>query len=213
MFTGLIEEIGKVKNIIRVAGTLQVCIEVPGKGSGEWDVKNGDSVSVDGVCLTVVKSQDNKFWVDVSRETQQRSTLRFIKPGNPVNLERALRVGQPMGGHFVYGHVDGLGRIKHLSQQGSEHILYIQPEATLLNSLVEKGSIACDGISLTIAELRNDSFSVVIIPYTFKHTTLQWKKPGDFVNIELDIIGKYVARFLHKEERITEDFLRAKGFL
>lgn len=213
MFTGLIEKIGKVKNVNRNAGMMQVCIELPEKESIGWEVKNGDSISVDGVCLTVVKSQKNLFWVDVSRETQHRSTLKFIKPGDRVNLERALRAGQPMGGHFVYGHVDGLGRIKHFSLQGADRILSIQTDRKLLNFLVEKGSIACDGISLTIAELRNDSFSVVIVPYTFEHTTLQWKKPGDFVNLEVDIIGKYVAQFLHKDEQITEEYLKAKGFL
>lgn len=213
MFTGLIEAIGEIKKRQTRGGVQQFSIEVMQNLSSDWVLKKGDSISVDGVCLTVVESKDRTFSVDISSETEQRSTLKFLRIGDRVNLERALKIGERLGGHFVTGHIDGTGRIRRFSTHAPERILEISLEKKFLKYAVEKGSIAIDGISLTVAGLNTYSVSIAIIPFTFNHTTLRWKKVGDAVNIELDIIGKYIERLLSPQKELMLTHLKEAGFI
>ncbi len=195
MFTGLIEEVGKVKGITRKADGLTVSIEA---GNILDDIKIGDSIAVNGVCLTVVSLSDRGFSFDVSKETLDRSNLKYLKIGDYVNLERALKVSDRLGGHIVQGHVDTVGSITKITPLGEHTIFEIEIPPEYLNLVVEKGSIAIDGISLTINSIKNNRLSFNIIPHTIKSTNLQFRKVGDLVNIEFDIIGKYVWNMLEK---------------
>ena len=193
MFTGIIEEVGNVQ-----------AIQVGGQG-GEMTiaarqvlggVRHGDSIAVDGCCLTAVRFDARSFTVEVSPETVARTTLKSLRAGSQVNLERALRVGDRMGGHYVNGHVDGIGRISSIEPEGNSHTVSITVDADLMRYVVEKGSVAVDGISLTVAGIAGDTFSIAVIPATTELTTLLKKGVGAQVNIECDIIGKYVEKFL-----------------
>jgi len=185
------------------------------------DVRTGDSISVSGVCLTVTDLKAGAFTVDVSGETLSRSTLARLKLADEVNLERALRFVDRLGGHLVSGHVDGVGRIQTKEQQQRSWILKIGIEERLSRYVIEKGSIAVDGISLTVNRCENTAFEVNIIPETGKVTTILEKKVGDLVNIETDLIGKYIEKFFLREQSsepekrssvIDEDMLRKHGF-
>jgi riboflavin synthase len=156
----------------------------------------GDSISVNGVCLTAVTVQDGRFTVDVSPETLRVTTIGSFATGRAVNLERPLRADARLGGHFVLGHVDGVGRVRALRKDGASYWFDIDSPAGVAKYLIEKGSIALDGISLTIAKLDGRAFGVQIVPYTWQHTALAFAKPGDPVNLEADVLGKYVARLL-----------------
>lgn len=208
MFTGLIEEVGKVKEINRKVDGINVSIEA--KNILE-DIKIGDSVAVNGVCLTVVSLSDRGFSFDVSKETLDRSNLKFLKIGEYVNLERALKVSDRLGGHIVQGHVDTVGSITKITPLGEHTIFEIEIPSEYLNLVVEKGSIAIDGISLTINSIKNNRLFFNIIPHTIKSTNLQFRKVGDMVNIEFDVIGKYVwnmlEKFKGKEETSLEKLL------
>jgi riboflavin synthase len=200
MFTGLIEGIGKVTGIIRTRGEMNVTI-MPLFDMSDSGI--GDSISVNGACLTITGIRDRSISMDVSQETVSRSTLDQFKQGDEVNLERAMRLTDRLGGHLVSGHVDGVGRILKIEQVQRSWLIRIGIDEDLVRYTIEKGSIAVDGISLTINSCQNRSFEVNIIPETARQTTILRKKAGDLVNIETDLIAKYIEKFLLKE-RFTE---------
>ncbi|WP_448587990.1 riboflavin synthase [Thermocrinis sp.] len=191
MFSGLVEEVGKVEELRLVPGGAKLKVR-----SGLTELKIGDSVSVNGVCLTLVEWDGMVMNFDLSQETLSRSNLRFLKRGDVVNLERALKVGDRIGGHFLQGHVDFTSRIEVFSQKGSHWELRISLPEEYLEYVVEKGSIGIDGISLTINSVEQGSVSINIIPHTHEHTNLKHRKVGDLVNVELDLLGKYVINYL-----------------
>ncbi len=214
MFTGLIEEIGKVTRLQPAAAGLTVTIEAP---QITGDLKVGDSVAVEGICLTVTALTPPQFTVDAVHETLKRSTLGNIKTGVPVNLERALRVGDRLGGHFVQGHVDGVGRIEKIESTGNMIWLSVAIPEEFGAYVIEKGSIALDGISLTVAKKEDSRIGLAIIPHTFRNTTLQFKRPGDGVNLEFDMIAKYIENLLRSKSggasKITDSWLQEQGFI
>jgi riboflavin synthase len=190
MFTGLIETTGRVDRVeTRGQGrVMRVATSIAG------ELAPGDSVAVNGVCLTVVTHDDSGFDVEVSPETLRATTLGDFAAGRVVNLERPLRADARLGGHFVLGHVDGLGRIKSVRAEGDYHWVDVEFPATFSPLLIPKGSVAVDGISLTVASLGSSVFGVQIVPFTWTGTALQAARAGDAVNLEGDVIGKYVAR-------------------
>lgn len=193
MFTGLIEDVGKVyrRQMRRGSAILTLSTNLP---LGKMDI--GSSIAVNGACLTIVEKAKGRFMVDVSPETLERTNFRKIRPGDRVNLERPLRLKDRLGGHLVTGHVDGIGVIEKIKKQGEFTFFLFQISKSLYPLLVPKGSVAVDGISLTVNECEKGSFSVAIIPFTLKHTNLRRLRVGDRVNIETDILGKYVQRLL-----------------
>ena len=211
MFTGLIEEVGTLRAVRRGAHSAVLSIGAETVLSG---LKTGDSVAVNGVCLTVTAQDSGGFTADVMHETLNRSSLGALAPGSPVNLERAMAADSRFGGHIVSGHIDGTGSV--LSQRREDNAVWvtIKTPAPLLRYIVEKGSIAIDGVSLTVAAVTDTDFSVSIIPHTGAQTILLGKKPGEPVNLECDVIGKYVEKMLtpHKSSGITMDFLAQHGF-
>ena len=212
MFTGIIEEIGVIKNIKR--GTKSSILTIEGNVIFE-DLKLGDSVAVNGVCLTVTTIYKNTFTADVMFETLNRSSLGSLNIGSNVNLERAMSANGRFGGHIVSGHIDGTGKIINKKVVDNAVLYYVSADKKILNYIIEKGSIAIDGISLTIVDITNSYFSVSIIPHTLSNTILTQKNIGDIVNLENDCIGKYVKRFMSIEEKssnITEEFLMKNGF-
>lgn len=218
MFTGLVEGIGSVRAVILSGQDMRLTISPQFDMS---DTRLGDSISVNGVCLTVTDLSGEGFSVDVSRETLSRSTLGYLKRGEKVNLERALRLNDRLGGHMVLGHVDGMGRILKKEQKDRSWVFRISLESRLSRYLVEKGSVAVDGVSLTVNQWDRNGFEVNIIAQTGKETTILNKRVGDPVNIETDLIGKYVEKFLQRNgfrERtgarspISEEMLRDHGF-
>ena len=218
MFTGIVEELGTVAGIRRGARSAVLQIRA---GTVLEDLKIGDSVAVNGICLTVVALGTDSFSADVMHETLDRSALGELKPGSPVNLERAMAAGGRFGGHIVAGHVDGTGRVRALRRDGNAVWYTIQAPPEVLRYVVEKGSIAVDGISLTVARVGEDWFSVSVIPHTAAVTALGRRRVGDRVNLECDVIGKYVEKLLQPlrpqpEERgggLTREFLARNGIL
>jgi len=216
MFTGLIQDIGRIHTVERKGGGISLTISTQlDLGS----VKVGDSICVDGACLTVVKLSGKTFTVEASAETLQRTNLAKAKSGQAVNLETALRMSDPLGGHLVTGHVDGTGEIKQVTPEGNSSRYRFQVPLEIANYLVAKGSVAVDGISLTVAESHDQEFSAVIIPHTAERTALGKKKPGDKVNLEVDLIAKYVEKFVRQKyspdreiSRIDASFLAEHGF-
>jgi len=209
MFTGLIQRVGTVKRVSRGAGlVLEIAADAP------WakPLEAGESVAVNGVCLTVVKCEGSRFTADVLRETESRTGLGELVPGAKVNLERALRAGDAMGGHIVQGHVDCRGAISAKVPKGRDFQLRVKCGRVLAAQSVLKGSITIDGVSLTISALGDDWLGVDLIPTTAKDTTLGSKKVGDVVNLEGDIIGKYVAKNM-PDKGLTEEKLAAAGFV
>ncbi len=192
MFTGLIESTGRIERIEPAAAGRRMWIATP----NALALSSGDSVSVSGVCLTVTEAGARGFATDVSPETLRVTTLGEATPGRLVNLERPLRADGRLGGHFVLGHVDGVGRVRDLRPDGEARWLTVDVPEALAALLIPKGSIAIDGISLTIAALDGGRVSVQIVPFTWEHTTLSAAQAGDRVNIEGDVIGKYVARLV-----------------
>lgn len=216
MFTGIIEEKGRMQRLEIGGSTCKMHISAKKVLDG---TKIGDSIAVNGVCLTVVKISATGFVADVMPETLERSTLGKLKPGNSVNLERAMAADGRFGGHIVSGHIDGTGRIAEVKQQGNAVWYRIEASENLMRYIVEKGSIAIDGISLTVAKVTAGDFSVSIIPHTLGETILGEKAPGDMVNLENDMIGKYVERLFSfqepkqkKESTLTKEFLFQAGF-
>ncbi|HOM82557.1 MAG TPA: riboflavin synthase [Armatimonadota bacterium] len=193
MFTGIVEAIGTVQEAVLTGGALRLTIEAPELLA---DAVVGESVSVNGVCLTVTTTGPRGACFDVVPETVRRTTLRMLRPGDRVNLERALRPTDRFGGHFVQGHVDAVGSVRALQRAGANYILEVDAPQEVTQFLVDKGSVAISGVSLTVVRVDANGFSVALIPHTLKVTTLGSLKPGDQVNLEADIIGKYVARFV-----------------
>ena len=205
MFTGIVEELGTVARIVR--GSSHQRISINCKKILE-DIHLGDSIAVNGVCLTVVEFTDHGFSADVMNETFARSSLGTLKPGSYVDLERAMAADGRFGGHIVSGHIDGNGVIKSIRPDGNAVWFEIRAEEKILEGIVEKGSITIDGISLTVAAVGRDSFKVSIIPHTLKETVLGHKKNGDIVNLENDVVGKYIKKFLGREEQCKESRLK-----
>jgi len=210
MFTGIVEGLGKVKRLTMKGADAVLEIET---AIGLMDVSLGDSIAVNGACLTVTAKNNKIFTADVSAETLSRTTLKLLQAGHKVNLEKSLRVGGFVGGHFVLGHVDAAGRILSQAQKSGSLILAVEMDDNLSRYIVEKGSVAIDGISLTVNKLEKNRFYVNIIPHTAVNTTLLTKKEGDLVNIETDVLGKYVEKLLHSPRGIDKDFLTQHGFL
>lgn len=215
MFTGLIEGIGTVVNIDRsgAAAILTVSADLP-----QEEIRLGDSIAVNGVCLTVVGKGGGAFSFDVSPETLERSAFKGFRAGAPVNLERALRLSDRLGGHIVSGHVDCVATVRERRTVSGNTVFSFRLPREFTRYVVAKGSVAIDGISLTVNAVSEDGFTVNVIPLTLAKTTLNGKKPGDDVNIETDILGKYVERLLagHKEgggEGVTLELLAKTGFL
>ena len=229
MFTGLIAELGTVERLAEGSTSCQLTVRAQKILPG---VKIGDSIAVNGVCLTVVHLQGNRFTADVMPETVRRTTLRQLQPGDRVNLEKALRPADGLDGHIVQGHVEGVGTIREISPEGNALAYRIETPKELLRYIVEKGSVAIDGISLTVTETDDTGFSVSLIPHTAKMTTLGYKSVGDSVNLETDILARYVEKMLglqktadglpdsrrteiageNSEDGLTEAFLRQHGF-
>ena len=193
MFTGIIEELGSVRSIEERGENARIVISAKTVTEG---TNHGDSIAVNGVCLTALDIHDDSFAADVSRETLQRSTLGSLKPGTPVNLERAVTPATRLGGHMVQGHVDARGQFVSVENHGDSWTLRIAYPREIARYLVFKGSVAVEGISLTIANLTDDYFELAIIPKTWEVTNLSHLEPGDGVNLEVDVIGKYVERLL-----------------
>lgn len=210
MFTGIIQELGTV--ISRSPG--RIIIDA---GSLAAACRPGDSLAVSGVCLTVVKIEPPRLAMDVLRETEERTNLADLKPGARVNLEPALKAGGELKRHFVTGHVDGLARLLARENAGRDWILRIRIPAELEKFVVEKGSVALEGVSLTVAALEGDEVAVHVIPYTFSHTNLSEKASGSLLNLETDLLGKYVARWMEGRDTsvrpIDVGFLEEMGFM
>jgi riboflavin synthase len=197
MFTGIVEEAGVIEKITPTKKSIELTVRANVCGHG---VKVGDSVAVNGCCLTAVKvtprGKSKLIQFDLLQESWQRTNFQFGKVGSLVNLERSLRANGELGGHFVTGHVDGLGKIIKWERAGKDHVLDIAAPADVMRYLIFKGSVAVDGISLTVASVQKKSFRIWIIPHTFEVTVLRERKVGDAVNLEADLLGKYVEKFL-----------------
>ena len=230
MFTGLVASLGTVERLAEGSTSCRLTVRAPQLLFG---VKIGDSIAVNGVCLTVVHLRGDTFTADVMPETVRRTTLHLLQPGDRVNLEKALRPTDGLDGHIVQGHVEGVGTIQQIISEGNARVYRIQAPGELLRYIVEKGSIAVDGISLTVTETDDSGFGVSLIPHTAKMTTLGYKSAGDAVNLETDILARYVEKMLaidkkgngfagrHKpgvaennnsEPELTEAFLLRHGF-
>jgi riboflavin synthase len=190
MFTGLIETVGHVSGLVSVPSGFRMRVRTPLAS----ELALGESVAVNGVCLTVTAVEGDELQADIGPETARVSTLGSLKPQQPVNLERSLRAGDRFGGHFVQGHVDSVGTIENVRRDGDAHWLTISFPGALATALIPKGSVAVDGISLTVAALRERQFDVMIIPFTWSHTNLSSVSVRDQVNLECDMLGKYVVR-------------------
>ena len=214
MFTGMVEDKGKVQKIDYRGIEKRLAIGIPPHLT---EVQLGDSISVNGVCLTVSEKQGKAIVVDLSSETLQKTTLGDVREGDQVNLERALRLSDRLGGHIVTGHIDGIGVVTEAIKQRDFLRFRIELPKAVSRYVVEKGSIAIDGVSLTVNECKDDEIELTLIPYTLEKTTLTAKKTGDRVNVEADILGKYVEKILDRRkgnpEGLNEAFLKEHGFM
>ncbi len=215
MFTGIIAEMGQIKKI--QPGAQSIRLTIKGKRVLELS-KIGDSIAVNGVCLTVTQFEQDAFSADVMPETVRRTDLRALKAGDFVNLEPALRLGDSVGGHMVSGHVDGVGRIVSIRREDNALWITIEAHPSVLRYIVTKGSVALDGISLTVAEVDKSTFSVSLIPHTAQVTTIGRRQIGDLINIETDMIGKYIEKYVaayegSKSQGVTMDLLEKNGFI
>ncbi len=207
MFTGIIEEIGTVKTA--QTGRLTVSAHLVLE-----DAHLGDSICISGACLTVVRLDNDAFSVDIVPETQRRTTLGELRAGAAVNLERAMPVGGRFGGHFVQGHVDSVAKIASMTPQGGATVVRFSAPPEVTKYIVEKGFVAIDGVSLTVTQRASDSFNISLIPFTAEHTTLGRRRVGDGVNIEVDILAKYVEQLSRRDgSAINAAFLAEHGFL
>jgi riboflavin synthase len=209
MFTGLVQHLGEVAKMSRESGGARLAVLAPGFVD---DISLGESVAVNGVCLTVVAACSQACTFEVSPETLRRTNLGELQRGAPVNLERALRLSDRLGGHLVQGHVDGMGRLDSRVPDGAWEIFWFSCPADLANQMVPKGSICVDGVSLTLVDVTADRFSVALIPHTLAHTTLGSKTPGGTVNLETDVLAKYVWKCLHGGG-VSLAVLQQAGFL
>lgn len=209
MFTGLVQDVGTVERV--VAGPVTDVWIRSGFEPGEF--KHGESISCDGVCLTVVEWKERSFRVQAAPETLSRTTLSSWSNGTKVNLEKALKVGDRLGGHWVQGHVDGVGEVLSVGPDGGSWRLRVSLPAALAPFFVEKGSVCIDGVSLTLTTVDATSFGVMLIPETWEKTSLSTKRPGSKVNLEADIVGKFVAKMIGQRGGLTEEQLRLAGFV
>ena len=224
MFTGLVAELGSVERLAEGEDTCRLSVRARKVLGG---LKVGDSVAVNGVCLTVTDLRSNGFTADVMPETVRRTTMHGLRPGDRGNLERALRLADGLDGHIVQGHVEGVGTVTKVRPEGNALVYTIAAPAELTPYIVEKGSVTVDGVSLTVIQAGDTEFGVSLIPHTAAQTTLGYKKPGDTVNLETDILARYIGRFLsrrfgspvgtaedgsRKDDGLTMDFLRRNGF-
>lgn len=210
MFTGLVVEMGNVVSLTKKGNSARLSLDAK---TLSRDAKLGDSIAINGTCLTVVEVKDTVLAFDLSDETLKSSNLGELKARDRVNLEPALRLDDRLGGHFVTGHIDGAGRIRSKTLEGEVYKIVIETEPWMAEYLVEKGSVAVDGISLTVVDVLRDGFSLVIIPHTARLTTIGFKGPGDRVNVEVDILGKYVRRFLNnRRDGGLMQTLKEQGF-
>lgn len=217
MFTGIIEHVGKIEALDRSGDGASLWVNFAGAADLAADMKLGDSIAVNGCCLTIVDLSEERFAADLSGETLQRTSLGEKKPGDPVNLERPLAAGARLGGHFVQGHVDGTGRVSKLARQGENWWLSVRAPDDLRRYVTEKGSMAIDGISLTVARWHDGLADFALIPFTYEHTSVRALVPGDLVNIECDILAKYVESMLNARKtpavsRLTVSKLIEEGF-
>ena len=193
MFTGIVREQGQVVSAEAGGAGVRLVVDAPVTAGA---VAVGDSVSISGVCLTVTAAANGSLAFDVVHETLNRTAFGDLAPGTPVNVEPALRAGDPLGGHYVQGHVDGVGRIRRIDPEGDGRRVWIDPPSELERYLVEKGSVAIDGVSLTVAQLDESGFAVALIPHTLAVTTLGGLAAEDLVNLEVDVLAKYVERLV-----------------
>ncbi len=214
MFTGIVEGLGEIISKSSIPKGIRFTIKAPFDLS---DTRVGDSICVNGACLTVTDLNAQNFAVDISPETLTRTTLGSLQIGSKVNLERALRIGDRLGGHIVLGHVDGVGEVVRRRETGDFIFFTIKIPENLTKYVIEKGSIAIDGISLTVNAISQNLIELAIIPHTAKLTTMGFRKPGDKVNIEVDLIGKHIEKllqpYLKSKDSITLEFLKEHGFL
>lgn len=209
MFTGLIEEVGTISRITRGSGIADIVIEATNITD---DLAIGDSVAVNGACLTATAVESGSFTAQAVVETLQRTTLGGLKPGTAVNLERALRLGDRLGGHIVQGHVDGTGIVSSIRSTASYTLISVSHDASLGRHIVEKGSITVDGISLTVTFARNGEFGISVIPHTIEETNLSMMRVGDRVNLETDVIAKYVEKLTGSSDSLTMNDLKNMGY-
>ena len=210
MFTGIVEEMGTVRRLNQSPNRCELELSASKVLEG---TQIGDSIAVNGVCLTVIRLGEEHFTADVMPETLRRSNLGQLKPGSRVNLERAMAANGRFGGHIVAGHIDGTGKIRSMQPEGNAVLVTISATPELLRYVVEKGSIAIDGISLTVAKVSHTDFTVSLIPHTGEETTLLKHRPGEIVNLETDIIGKYVEKLMQpKSNGVTMELLQQNGF-
>ncbi len=220
MFTGIIKETGRIRKITDRSRDVEIEIQCR---ETLRDLDTGDSISVNGVCLTVTGHDNEGFSSDISFNTLNTTSLKHLKSGDVVNLESSLTPADKLGGHIVNGHVDCIGKILKISRTGRSYIFSIELPVSVRDFITPKGSIAIDGISLTISEVKSNNFSVVIIPYTYENTNLSQKNPGDIVNIEVDMLARYVVKFLQSrnaeiinppelKDKILKEKLKKYGF-
>lgn len=210
MFTGIVEDMGTVVSFVPkgTGAVLGVSTALPLS-----EIRPGDSLSVSGACLTVTGTQKERFFADVSEETMGRTTFRSITSGRRLNLERALSATGRLDGHLVYGHVDGTGTVREIRSVGESRVFHINADVPIMRYVVFKGAVAVDGVSLTVSAVHPGGFEVTLIPFTLDRTTFGGTRPGDGVNVETDIVGKYVLRFLERKDTgISRDFLKKHGF-
>ena len=211
MFTGLVVELGDIVSLQKRGKGARLFLDAKDLGR---EAKIGDSIAINGTCLTVVEIRGTSLAFDISDETLKSSNLGELKVRDRVNLEPALRLNDRLGGHFVTGHIDGVGRIRSKNLEGEVYKIVIETEPSIAEYLVEKGSVAVDGISLTVVDLLRDGFSLVVIPHTANVTTIGLKGVGDKVNVEVDILGKYVSKYLKKgDDSNLMQTLREQGFV
>ncbi|MGC8667617.1 MAG: riboflavin synthase [Chthonomonadales bacterium] len=212
MFTGIIQEVGTVARFVRRGSSAEVAVAAPGAARG---AEVGDSIAVNGVCLTVRQREGPVLVFDAVAETLNRSNLKRLRAGEKVNIEQALRVGDAVGGHFVQGHVDGVAEILSIKEDGNARILEVSAPRELARYLAPKGSVALDGISLTIAATADGAFRVWIVPHTWEATNLRYRTPGAELNVEVDIVARYLERLVadRAPRGVTMDQLLAAGFL
>jgi len=216
MFTGIIQALGQIRGMQPQSGDLRLTVAAGNLDLS--DVQLGDSIAVSGACLTVVEVQRDAFAVDVSRETLDKTILGRLQVGSPVNLEKALRLADRLGGHLVAGHVDGVGQIREVSASGRSQVFAIAAPPDLLRYVAAKGSVCVDGISLTVNALRGDLFMLNLIPHTLAQTTAAQWRPGQSVNLEVDLIARYLERWVATgpgsglKSTVDRDSLAAKGF-
>ncbi len=193
MFTGIVTHVGEMAEVIAVAGGRELAVRLGPLGAR---AAAGDSIAVDGVCLTVASCMDGTARFTAVQETLAKTTLGERAAGDRVNLEAAARMGDPIGGHLVQGHVDGTGTVRAIERKGADHMVTFEVTPEVAQGLVPKGSVTVDGVSLTVVDVRTDVFTVALVPYTLEQTTLGKKGPGARVNVEVDVIGKYVRKYV-----------------